>query len=104
MDDIKELIFIGSPRLSDLNELLSRNMHLCDIPIYDVTRELVLLNQQRVAEIEVSKKLDEATAELKKLSNALEDEKEKTDRLLYQMLPEKIARDLSVGKRCEARE
>ena len=49
----KQMIFIGSPRLSSLNELEEKNMHLSDIPLYDVTRELVLLNQQRIAEIEI---------------------------------------------------
>ena len=50
---INHIIFIGSPRLESLNEMQERNMYLSDIPLYDVTRELILLNQQRIAEIEV---------------------------------------------------
>jgi len=53
MIDIGYIIFIGSPRLESLNEMQERNMYLSDIPLYDVTRELILLNQQRIAEIEV---------------------------------------------------
>ena len=53
MSETKRMIFLGSPRLSDLSELLARNVYLSNIPVYDVTRELVLLNQQRIAEIEV---------------------------------------------------
>ena len=53
MEEIKQIIFIGSPRLTSLNELMECNVYLSDIPLYDVTRELVLLNQQRIAEIEV---------------------------------------------------
>ena len=53
MEEEKQIIFIGSPRLSSLNELMECNVYLSDIPLYDVTRELVLLNQQRIAEIEV---------------------------------------------------
>ncbi len=53
MTSISHMIFIGSPRLSSLNEMMERKMYLSDIPLYDVTRELVLLNQQRIAEIEV---------------------------------------------------
>ena len=45
-----------------------------------------------------SKKLDETTAELKKTARALEQEKQKTDQLLYQMLPEKVADSLREGK------
>ena len=40
--------------------------------------------------------------ELKKTSAALEIEKEKTDRLLHQMLPKKVADNLRDGKRVEA--
>ena len=53
LNDVSHMIFIGSPRLSSLNEMLERKMYISDIPGYDVTRELVLLNQQRIAEIEV---------------------------------------------------
>ena len=53
LEEVDHVVFIGSPRLADLNELSERKMYLSDIPIYDVTRELVLLNQQRIAEIEV---------------------------------------------------
>ncbi len=53
IEEIDHVIFIGSPRVASLTELMDSNMFLSDIPIYDVTRELVLLNQQRIAEIEV---------------------------------------------------
>ena len=49
-----------------------------------------------------SKKLDETTAELRRTSQALEEEKKKTDLLLYQMLPEKVANQLRDGRRIEA--
>ena len=49
----KHVVFVGSPRLSSLTEMFEKNIFLSDIPPYDVTRELVLLNQQRMAEIEV---------------------------------------------------
>jgi len=54
LDDIKHIIFISSPRLSLLTELMEMNVYLADIPLYDVTRELVLLNQQCIAEIDIA--------------------------------------------------
>lgn len=54
LEDIKHMIFISSPRISSLTELMEMNVFLSDIPLYDVTRELVLLNQQRIAEIDVA--------------------------------------------------
>ncbi|XP_076089939.1 guanylate cyclase soluble subunit beta-2-like [Mytilus galloprovincialis] len=95
--EIKHMIYICSPRLTSLSELTKLNMYLSDIPLYDVTRELILLNQQRIAEIDIAKKLDETTAELKKTSRLLEEEKQRTDALLYQMLPQKVANDLKNG-------
>lgn len=53
LEDVDHMIFICSPRLASLTELMEKNVFLSDIPIYDVTRELVLLNQQRIAEIEI---------------------------------------------------
>lgn len=49
-----------------------------------------------------SKKLDEATVELKKMGRLLAEEKRKTDELLYQMLPERVANQLRDGKKVEA--
>lgn len=54
LEDINHMIFISSPRISSLTELMEMNVFLSDIPLYDVTRELVLLNQQRIAEIDVA--------------------------------------------------
>ncbi|GFN88936.1 guanylate cyclase soluble subunit beta-2-like, partial [Plakobranchus ocellatus] len=102
LSDTKHMIFIGSPRLTSLNELMEMNVYLADIPLYDVTRELVLLNQQRIAEIDIAKRLDETTAELKKTSTALEVEKSKTETLLYEMLPRKVAKALTEGRKVEA--
>ena len=44
-----------------------------------------------------SRQLDKMTAELKETSKALEKEKLKTEELLYDMLPEKVARQLTQG-------
>lgn len=53
LSEIESMIFIGSPLVSSLTELQQRHLYLSDMPVYDVTRELVLLNQQRMAELEV---------------------------------------------------
>ncbi|CAG5136593.1 unnamed protein product, partial [Candidula unifasciata] len=102
MTDTKLMIFIGSPRLMSLKEMKRLNMYMADIPLYDVTREMVLLYQQRNAEIDITKKLDETTAELTRTSRALALEKQRTEKLLYQMLPEKVANQLRNGEEVEA--
>lgn len=72
-------------------------MHLSDIAPHDITRDLILLNQQRLAELELSNQL-----ELRFLSQHLEEERKKTDNLLYAMLPKHVANQLKEGKTVEA--
>lgn len=50
------------------------------------------------------KKLDETTAELKITSRLLAEEKQKTDNLLFQMLPQKVADELKNGRTVKAGE
>lgn len=54
IDDLRLMMYVCSPRLSSLLELKQLNIYLSDIPLYDVTRELILLNQQRIAEIDIA--------------------------------------------------
>ena len=49
-----------------------------------------------------SQKLDQTTADLKRTADALEKEKARTDMLLYQMLPVKVANSLRDGQKVEA--
>nr|XP_034336645.1 guanylate cyclase soluble subunit beta-2 [Crassostrea gigas] len=60
------------------------------------------MNEQRRADVEMSKKLDQTTTDMKKLAAALDQEKKKTDMLLYQMLPVKVANQLREGRTVEA--
>ena len=48
------LLFFCSPRLTSFDDFKTMKVYLADIPLYDVTRELVLLNHQRLADINVS--------------------------------------------------
>ncbi|KAI4581364.1 hypothetical protein MJG53_009807 [Ovis ammon polii x Ovis aries] len=81
----------GSPRLRSLQELEERRMHLSDIAPHDPTRDLILLNQQRLAEIELSNQLERK-------------EEEELRTLLYAMLPEHVANQLKEGRKVAAGE
>ena len=45
------IIFVCSPVLATLTELEQKKIFICDLPIHDTTREFLLLNQLRQAEI-----------------------------------------------------
>ncbi|KAL7842729.1 hypothetical protein SRHO_G00244180 [Serrasalmus rhombeus] len=98
------MLYQASPLLRSLQELEERRMYLSDIAPHDATRHLILLNQQRLAEMELSSQLERKKEQLRQLSQHLEQEKQKTENLLYAMLPKHVANQLKEGKRVEAGE
>ncbi|KAM6459247.1 guanylate cyclase soluble subunit beta-2-like [Liasis olivaceus] len=102
MDCIRCMIYLCSPKLRSLDELEEQEMHLSDIAQHDPTRDLILFNQQRLAEIELSNQLERKKEELRILSKNLEIEKKKSEALLYAMLPKHVANQLKEGKKVEA--
>uniref|UniRef100_A0A8C6XCA4 guanylate cyclase n=1 Tax=Naja naja TaxID=35670 RepID=A0A8C6XCA4_NAJNA len=104
MESVQCMLYLCSPLLRTLHELEERHMHISDIAPHDVTRDLILLNQQRLAEMELSNQLERKKEELRILSKHLEEEKKKTEALLYAMLPKHVANQLKEGKRVEAGE
>lgn len=100
----KHFLFICSPVVDRLADLEKRGLYISDFPLHDPSRELMLLNEQRVAEFHVHKKLEETTAMLEKTSIALAAEKVKTDNLLHSMLPQTVAEKLREGHQVEAGE
>lgn len=98
------MLYQASPLLRNLKELEERRMYLSDIAPHDATRHLILLNQQRLAEMELSSQLERKKEQLRQLSQHLKQEKQKTENLLYAMLPKHVANQLKEGKQVEAGE
>lgn len=96
------MVYMCSPKLRSLRELEEHGMHLSDIAPHDTTRDLILLNQQRLAEMELSTQLEQKKEELRVLSRHLAAEKKKTETLLYAMLPEHVANQLKEGEKVAA--
>ena len=95
-------LFQCSPHLTSLRDLTDRNMHFSDIAPHDITRDLILFNQQRMAEVELSNQLEQKKNEMRKLVKELAVEKQKTDELLYSMLPKEVAVKLKEGENVKA--
>ncbi|XP_069031344.1 guanylate cyclase soluble subunit beta-2 isoform X2 [Embiotoca jacksoni] len=104
MESLGCMLYLCSPKLRNLQELENAGLHLADLAQHDVTRDLVLLNQQRLAEMELTNQLERKKEELRILSQHLEVEKQKTETLLYAMLPRHIANKLKDGESVEAGE
>lgn len=94
MADKDLMLFVCSPSVANLDDLNNTGLFLSDIPLHDATRDLVLLSEQFEAEYKVQKKLTMLTEQLNVMKNELEEEKKKTDRLLYSVLPPLVANEL----------
>lgn len=94
MKDNDLMLFVCSPSVANLDDLNNTGLFLSDIPLHDATRDLVLLSEQFEAEYKVQKKLKKLTEQLNVMKNELEEEKKKTDRLLYSVLPPLVANEL----------
>ncbi|XP_060092617.1 guanylate cyclase soluble subunit beta-2-like [Heteronotia binoei] len=102
MEGLQCMLYLCSPKLRSLVELEEQQMHLSDIAQHDTTRDLILFNQQRLAEIELSNQLERKKEELRILSKNLDAEKKKSEALLYSMLPKHVANQLKEGHKVEA--
>ncbi|TMS35786.1 hypothetical protein L596_003109 [Steinernema carpocapsae] len=102
LDSKTHLIYICSPYVTSIPELLQYGMRLSAMPLHDATRDLILLNQQRLSDVEVNLQLEANNEQLEQLAKDLEAEKGKTDALLKEMLPASVATQLIKGEDVDA--
>ena len=91
------ILFLASPRITSVEELVLQGLYISDIPIHDVTRDLILLNRHFRVEMTIAEQLEKTKCDL-------EEEKARADRLLHAMLPPSIARELTLGAKASATE
>ncbi|KAM6316710.1 guanylate cyclase soluble subunit alpha-2 isoform 1-T1 [Aegotheles albertisi] len=97
------ILFLGSPCVDKLDELMGRGLHLSDIPIHDATRDVILVGEQAKAQDGLKKRMDKLKATLECTHQALEEEKKKTVDLLISIFPEEVAQQLWQGQQVQAR-
>ncbi|PNW71807.1 hypothetical protein CHLRE_16g688901v5 [Chlamydomonas reinhardtii] len=89
------MLFLGSPRIGNVDELRTYGLYVSDLPLFDNSREMILSMEQRTAEAALKDSFE-------RLSMQLEEERHRTQQLLYQMIPRRIADVLRSGERFEA--
>uniref|UniRef100_A0A8R1DX16 guanylate cyclase n=1 Tax=Caenorhabditis japonica TaxID=281687 RepID=A0A8R1DX16_CAEJA len=100
----KHIIYLCSPYVTSINELMQFGMRLTAMPLHDATRDLILLNQQRLTDVEVNLQLEANNEQLETMTRELEIERKKTDAILKDMLPRRIAQQLLNGEHIEPTE
>ncbi|XP_066954656.1 guanylate cyclase soluble subunit beta-1 isoform X1 [Macrobrachium rosenbergii] len=88
------MLYVCSPSVLNLDDLYKRGLYLSDIPLHDATRDLVLLSEKFEAEYNLTTNLEILTDKLQHTYRELESERQKTDKLLYSVLPISIANEL----------
>lgn len=86
--------FLCYPSVMNLDDLTRRSLYLSDIPLHDATRDLVLMSEQFEADYKLTRNLELLTDKLQQTYRELDGEKQKTDRLLYSVLPISVANEL----------
>lgn len=103
-DNNCHILFLASPRISTIEELEHQGLYLSDIPIHDVTRDLLLLNRHFRVEMNIATELEKTKKELQEQKSEVEKEKKRADDLLHAMLPRSVADDLISGKEAKAKD
>uniref|UniRef100_A0A182JC66 Guanylate cyclase soluble subunit beta-1 n=1 Tax=Anopheles atroparvus TaxID=41427 RepID=A0A182JC66_ANOAO len=88
------ILFQCYPSVMNLDDLTKKGLHISDIPLHDASRDLVLLSEKFEAEYKLTTNLEILTDRLQQTYRDLESEKQKTDRLLYSVLPKSVANEL----------
>ncbi|WKY14874.1 hypothetical protein Q1695_000410 [Nippostrongylus brasiliensis] len=104
MSSGRHVMYLCSPYVTSIPELLQFGMRLTAMPLHDATRDLILLNQQRLSDVEMNLQLEANNEQLELMAKDLEVEKGKTDALLSEMLPASVAHQLKSGLTVDARE
>jgi len=51
LQESDSILFLGSPSIEKLDELIARGLYISDLPIHDATRDLILVGEQTKAQV-----------------------------------------------------
>ncbi|XP_072747982.1 soluble guanylate cyclase 89Db [Anoplolepis gracilipes] len=98
IEDIKAIIFLCSPLINNLDELLNMSLYLNDLNPHGMSKELVLAGWQHCGRLEMMfERAEQRSTELENSYALLDRWKNKSDELLYSMIPKTVADRLRAG-------
>lgn len=51
LQESDSILFLGSPSIEKIDELIARGLYISDLPIHDATRDLILVGEQTKAQV-----------------------------------------------------
>ncbi|XP_018377678.1 PREDICTED: soluble guanylate cyclase 89Da-like [Trachymyrmex cornetzi] len=98
IEDIKAIIFLCSPLINSLDDLLNMGLYLNDLNPHGMSKELVLAGWQHCGRLEMMfERAEQRSTELENSYVLLDRWKNKSDELLYSMIPQTVADRLRAG-------
>ncbi|XP_039307262.1 soluble guanylate cyclase 89Da [Solenopsis invicta] len=98
IEDIKAIIFLCSPLINSLDELLNMGLYLNDLNPHGMSKELVLAGWQHCGRLEMMfERAEQRSMELEHSYVLLDQWKNKSDELLYSMIPQTVVDRLRAG-------
>ncbi|ROT68794.1 putative soluble guanylate cyclase 88E [Penaeus vannamei] len=99
MEEWELTLFLGTPVMLDLDSMIYSGLFINDLSMHDFSRDRMLAGTQQSVELELA--LSQEQLKSKKLEESmkkLDEEKRRTDELLYQMIPMQVAQRLRNGE------
>lgn len=97
------LLFIGSPFLDSLEGLTKNGLYISDIPLFDATREVILVGEQARAQDGLRRRMDKLKSSIEDANAAVIKERKKNVSLLHLIFPAEIAENLWDGSTVDAK-
>lgn len=98
VEECDSYLFLGSPVVAGLDQLIGNGIFISDVPIHDATRDVILVGEQSKAQDGLKKRMERLNAEVEEACKAVEEEKKKNVELLNLIFPENIAKELWLGE------
>ena len=95
----KQIIFLACPMMKDLRSLVWTGLFVNDLSMHDYSRDIMLATSQEMIEMKMALsnaelRADQVNLQLKKLDEVMQ----RTEELLFQMIPKAIAERLKRGE------
>ncbi|XP_074650319.1 guanylate cyclase soluble subunit alpha-2-like [Tubulanus polymorphus] len=94
----ESVLFLGSPSVVKMDELIGKGIYISDIPIHDATRDVILVGEHTKAQEGLKKRMVHLKQSIEEANILVEAEKQKNVELLQLIFPADVARRLWLGQ------
>uniref|UniRef100_A0A0L8IHS4 guanylate cyclase n=1 Tax=Octopus bimaculoides TaxID=37653 RepID=A0A0L8IHS4_OCTBM len=95
------ILFLGSPSVEKLDEMIGKGIYISDIPIHDATRDVILVGEQSKAQDGLKKRMELLKRSVIQATEAVNEERQKNVDLLQMIFPSTVAQKLWRGETVE---